>query len=280
MRSFSSWTAPLPGAGSAVKGIRALFGGRQGCIKLQFEGSPFRGGESLSPEFQAHSTGDKLSPPRKRELGWRASRGRHQVGGEPPRTGVRVPPEFLSHSGWAGRGRFSVGFRFGGARKGPKGPRWVFSGELGRFRGLGDSRNRFVGYLLTKNRGRRQKNRRRNRLAGDQSRSFGKVSGFVGKVRPRDSSPPGRDGCRPGRESLATGSRGVGAAARGVGASARGVGGPGLAKIAAEFAKRMAWRGTQARNVDGGGKLIVDRGRSKGRVKKVQKRACAGLGGW
>ena len=43
-------------------------GGQQGCIKLQLEGSPERGGDSLSPQFEAHSAGDKLSPPRKAEL--------------------------------------------------------------------------------------------------------------------------------------------------------------------------------------------------------------------
>jgi hypothetical protein len=40
----------------------------QGCIKLQSEGSRERGGDSLSPQFQAHSAGDKLSPPRETEL--------------------------------------------------------------------------------------------------------------------------------------------------------------------------------------------------------------------
>jgi hypothetical protein len=40
----------------------------QGCIRLQFEGSGERGGENLSPRDQAHSPGDKLSPPRKAEL--------------------------------------------------------------------------------------------------------------------------------------------------------------------------------------------------------------------
>jgi hypothetical protein len=40
----------------------------QGCIKLQFEGSTERGGDSLSPQYQAHSAGDKLSPPRKAKL--------------------------------------------------------------------------------------------------------------------------------------------------------------------------------------------------------------------
>ncbi len=41
---------------------------RQGGIKLQFEGSPGRGGDSLSLEFHAQTAGDKLSPPRRAEL--------------------------------------------------------------------------------------------------------------------------------------------------------------------------------------------------------------------
>jgi len=41
---------------------------REGGIKLQFEGSPDRGGDNLSPQLQAHSARDKLSPPRKAEL--------------------------------------------------------------------------------------------------------------------------------------------------------------------------------------------------------------------
>ena len=40
----------------------------QGCIKLQFEDSPERGGDGLSLQFQVHSAGDRLSPPRKTEL--------------------------------------------------------------------------------------------------------------------------------------------------------------------------------------------------------------------
>ena len=43
----------------------------QGCLKLAFQGTPDRGGDSLSLQFQAQSAQsawDKLSPPRKGEL--------------------------------------------------------------------------------------------------------------------------------------------------------------------------------------------------------------------
>jgi len=47
-------------------------------------------------------------------FGWPASRGRHQNGGEQPKTGERGQPEVFSRFGWAGRGRLPAGFRFGG----------------------------------------------------------------------------------------------------------------------------------------------------------------------
>ena len=40
----------------------------QDCIKLRFEGSPARGGDSLYSQFQVYSAGDKLSPPLKAEV--------------------------------------------------------------------------------------------------------------------------------------------------------------------------------------------------------------------
>ena len=53
---------PACGAQAASKALS------QGCIKLQFEGSAGRGGDSLSPYYQARRAGDKLSPPPKTEL--------------------------------------------------------------------------------------------------------------------------------------------------------------------------------------------------------------------
>jgi len=41
---------------------------RQGCIKLQREGSPGRGGDSLSLQFQADSAGTSCPRPGKRSL--------------------------------------------------------------------------------------------------------------------------------------------------------------------------------------------------------------------
>lgn len=49
--------------GPVVNRIFNQAGLQQGCIKLQFEASPERGGDSLSLQSQAQSAGDKLSPP-------------------------------------------------------------------------------------------------------------------------------------------------------------------------------------------------------------------------
>ena len=126
------------------------------------------------------------------------------------------------------------------------------------FIGFGDSRNRFGGYLLAKN-------RRQNGLDGDQSRSFGKVTGSVGKDRPRDSYRMGFDGCRREHESVETGAIDVGAVPIAVGAAAIGVGRPVLAKIAADFAKIMALAGTKTKTIAVARGLMADSGKDSGR---------------